>query len=471
MPKASAFIRSLARYPHFGGGYGNSKTTSLCLKILNDLQNYPSSVGAICRNTNVQLERTTRRTFFEILGCNPENARTERPDLIDHWNKSSNFLRFKNGSELYFLYLEGEKAIQNIQSMNLTFVGIDQVEQVSRLAFEEFDGRIRFGPGPHYIASVSNPAGHNWLWRKYFIEKRGHKDWPMWIAATMENPFLPADFVPNLLENHSQDWVNRFVYGSFDAFGGQVYEEWNEKIHVINNFDVPDDWKWGYGADFGYRNPTVFEGVAIDYSGNLIVYDEVTNRQQVPRHYAEVLKDPIKAKTNQHRIWSKRLQRDLPIYGDPSMINSDLITGTNIQEEYFRHGVLIFEGNRQRTTVGVQRIKDFMKIDWTKPHPFKPGVMGASKLYVMRRCPLLIEEMPEMQWVPDRDYAEEAKSVDPQEKLRKKDDHAHDALKYFILSHSALAGPTAPRTRTVLEEERERFDREGEVEEKHWSEV
>ena len=387
-------------------------------------------------------------------------------------------MRLRNGSGLYFLFLEGENAIDNIRGLTLTNCGVDQIEQVSKAAFDLLTSRISLANGPNYVASISNPAGHNWMWKKWLIEHHYEKgvseNWPIWTVRTMDNPFLGADYIQSMLEDHSPDWVNRFVYGSFDAFGGQVYEEWNENIHVINDFEVPEDWKKGYGADFGLLNPTVFEGVAIDYDGNIIVYDEVTAREQLPEYYCNILKNKEAAKQNKHRIWSPRLHRDLPIYGDPSMVGRSIATKTNIQQEYFRHGVLILEGNRQRTTVGVQRIKDFLKVDWTRPNPYKPGHMGAPKLFVMRKCKLLREEMPEMQWKSDREAIDEIKSdphaSDPEEKLRKKDDHAHDALKYFILSYLALAAPPKPKRPTVIQEEKRLFDRQ-DKKEKHWTEI
>ena len=460
IPKTSAFIKSAARYPHISGGYRASKTTGLCVKILQDSIKYPGSISAICRNTNVQLESTTRTTFFELLRTTADSAAKDRPDIIDYWNQSANYLRLKNGSEIRFVYLGGEAAIENIRGLTLTRVAIDQLEQVSREAWAVLDSRISDPKGPNYIASTSNPAGHNWMWKKWMVEKYGDKNWPLWVIATGENPYLPPDFVPSLLENHSPEWVNRFVYGSFDAYGGQVYEEWDLKYHVINDFEVPDWWKIGYGADFGIRNPTVFEGGAVDPQGNLIIYDEVTNVGQTAKFYCDILKDKDAAKRHEHRIWSKTLNRDLPIYGDPSIINKNIATGRNIQEEYYRYGVLIWEANRLMNNFRVERLRDFLRIDKTKPHPYRPGLMGCPKLFIMRRCRLLIEELPEIQWVPDRDLDSEQKSSSPQEKLRDKDDHAHDALIYLLTSHLVFKVPKEPHVDTVIEQERKIFERQ-----------
>jgi hypothetical protein len=394
------------------------------------------------------------RTFFEILGCTAETA-TAHPS-VKYWSQQKKVLEIwcdqpgGNYSTLFFLYLDGEKAVQNIQSMNLSFAGIDQAEQVSPAAFEEFDGRVRHGNCPHWIATVGNPAGHNWIWKRYFkwdpVGKtgfRGDPDWIMWIASTMENPYLPDDFVPNLLKNHSQDWVDRFVHGSFDVFKGQMYEEWNEQIHVIQSFDIPEDWIVGYGFDHGWVNAACFEGLAKDYDDHLIVYDELAGSETYKSDFARALKQDNRAFIDGEQI---------PIYGDPSAgnVGSGNADDESVLDDYRRLGINIRAAKRQRRNYGVQKIQELLKIDWTKPHPFKPGVMGAAKLYVMQHCEMLREQMPNMQWKPLKPQDEGKRSAE--EEQLKVDDHAPDALRYIVTSHLAEMHEATPeRPQTVTE--------------------
>ena len=440
MPNASKFIQSDIRFPCYFGGYANAKTTSLCIKALKHLSKYPGSVGALCRNTYAQLDRTTRAKFFDLLGCNAETA-SDHPD-IEYWSKQSNLIRFKNGSELYFLYLEGETAIQNIQSMNLSFAGIDQAEQVSSAAFEEFDGRIRYGDCPHWVGTVGNPAGRNWIWKKFFRDFKDDPDYKMWISPTTDNPHLPSDYVPNLLKNHSQDWVNRFVYGSFDVFQGQIYDDFNETVHVIDPFTIPDEWKVGYGADFGFINNTAFMGLAIDYDGNWIWYDEVVDRQKLPKHYCDIMLD------GRLKVFGGDGSA-LPVIGDPSFRNTSF-KGERLEEEYYRFGLRIIPGNND-VFAGINRLKQQMIVDWEAPHPYNPEQMGASKFYVMRSCPNLIEELGQYQWKPLRPSMEDKEN--PPEVPLKVDDHCCDAVRYMAMYYASLLPNEPSNVSTVLEEE------------------
>jgi len=446
MDVQSTFIQTLARYPALFGGYGNGKTTSLCVKGLNQAYNYPGSTGVIGRDTLEQLKKTTRKEFFRLLGTTAQTARMH--PMVAYWNKSDNILVMKNGSEIYFSYLDGDKAIENIQSMNLSWAGVDQAEQCSWSVIEEFDGRIRQKDitgqfdFPHWIALVGNPAGHDAIWKKYFREHQGDPDWPMFVAATMANPHLPPDYVKNLLKNHTAEWVARFVYGSFDTFAGQVYEEWDEKIHVIDPFAVPDNWKVGYGADFGYINPTVFEGGARDWQGHLIVYDEVWGQKTLPGDFCQVLKHPDEARYNEHRIYSKAHGLDLSIWGDPSMMAAAISTGENLQQAYLDNGVFIMPGARTKRIVGINRIKELLKVDYTQPHPYKKGVMGRAGMYVMRCCPHLIEEVPQYRWMPIKPNEEGRKS--PLDDVMKVDDHCCDALRYLVMNEETRVTPKPP---------------------------
>ena len=463
MAKANAFIQTDKRFPSYFGGYGNAKTTSLCVKALKHLYEYPGSSGALCRNTNVQLDRTTRKEFFKLLGVSAENAR-KHPDIA-YWNKQSNYLRLKNGSDLTFIYLDGDRAIENVRSMNLSFAGIDQAEEISSAAFEEFDARIRFGDCPHWVGTVGNPAGHNWIWRKYYRDFINDADFIMWVAATMDNPHLPDDFVPNLLKNHSEDWVKRFVYGSFDVFQGQIYEEFNEQVHVIDPMSFDPNMIAGWGADFGLVNPSVFLRFAIDYDGNLIVFDEIYNRQKLAPFYAEELR--------KHGVFNKDGRQD-EIIGDPSVMNITATTGTALEEEYWDAGIAISPGNKRKRSPGIQRVKAHLRIDWDQPHPYKPGEMGRAGgayrgkdgeyhdvpgIYFTRNCSHTIEELPNYQW-KQLNPNDEGKKNAPEEPLEV-DDHCCDALRYFIMDYISTKRPKKPRRKSILEKESEMYrDRE-----------
>jgi hypothetical protein len=68
---------------------------------------------------------------------------------------------------------------------------------------------------------------------------------------------LPQDYIDNLL-SFDDDYFKRYVLGEFNVFEGQIYDELDEDIHIIDDFVIPDDRGIAYGHDHGLSNPTAF---------------------------------------------------------------------------------------------------------------------------------------------------------------------------------------------------------------------
>lgn len=463
MSKQWSFLVSKARYPAMFGGFGAGKTVPLAAKCLRSVYDYPGVAGVIGHYRLKDLRRSTQLAFFKLMGAHPSNAR--KHPIIEHYDRQKDAVLFKNGSEIFFLALGDESIVSALRGPNLGHVSIDQGELITQGVWEEFDARIRSPIGPNQINMVGNPGGHDWIWKTYMRNRAGDPDFPMWIVATGENPFLPPDYIESLLKNHSPEWVARYVYGSFEAFQGQVFEEWDENVHVIDPFLMPDAWKIGYGADFGIRNPTVFEGGGIDYDGALIIFDELWKKGALADEFSRVLKDPEAARYNEHRIYSQRFGMDLPIYGDPSGKHMLEGSGRKIYEAYLANDIYITPAHSKGELVGINRMREMMRVDYSQPHPYKQGVMGRSNFYVMRWCPHFIEEITNIRWTEQRDSMIGKQS--PKETIVDVDNHCVDAVRYLVTNGSTRVPTRIPEVHPAhlaeWERPRER-DREEEEE-------
>lgn len=441
-----------AKFPGYWGGFNNGKTYSLCLRGIKASLEYPNNAGLIARRTYPQLRDTTRRTFFEILGCN-ESSITNHP-YVERWSASENFLRFINGSMVYFRHLDDEAALASLLSLNLGWFGIDQAEEVPEAAFLTLIGRIgrvEGGP-PAWGATVGNPAGHNWIWRRWKRKDvRNPQDYHLLEAMTTDNPFAAADYVQTLLDSYDSHWIQRYVYGSWDAFKGQVYDEWDENVHVIDPVDIDERWIAGLGADFGYNHPTVFLFIAVDWNGIVHVYDEVVGREKLPEWYIDELK--------QRGIVNKKTGFQHPVYGPHDIMNRNPVTGKNLQAEYQRQGLYIYGGNRMKPYVGIQRIKQLLKIDPNRKNPFT-GKMGCPGMVVHRHCEQFIEEVGVYRW-KDLKPGQEDNQEQPDEVVKVNDD-AMDAFRAWAMSYLIDHEPIHDRKRTLQEEEQFLFMPKGE---------
>ena len=466
------FVHSNAKFIGYFGGYNNGKTWGLCLRAAMHSLRYPGNRGLICRALVKDLNDSTRHEFFRIFGCNESNI--EQHPLVERFNSSRNFLRFKNGSEVYFRHLQDERAIAGLKSLTINWFGIDQAEDVpesawlyllARIGREKYDPLTGKLLPPKWGAVVGNPAGHNWVWqywvanglvrdnglvnvsrgkRKYGVEQTGKYFYEMHNASTEDNPYRSDDYVSDLKNNYSEMWYRRFVEGSWDAFAGQVYEEFDRKAHVINPIDIPDAWKAGIGADFGFNHPTAFLWVAVDYSGNWYVYDELVAREQLPNYYCSELK--------RKGLYANR--RQIPIFAPHDARNRNPITGINHYQAYHDNGVYLNVGNQSSPLVGIERIKQYMKYDDEKIHPVT-GRKGSPSIFIFSTCEHLIEELGLYRW-KELKPGQEVDKAQPDEVVKVHDD-ALDALRMFAMGWSSRFVPDKPVEKTIDEQELEHF--------------
>jgi hypothetical protein len=67
---------------------------------------------------------------------------------------------------------------------------------------------------------------------------------------------------------------------------GVVYDGW-DRVHLIDRFDIPPDWRRIRSIDFGYTNPFVCQWWAIDGDGRMYLYREIYHTKRTVKVHAE----------------------------------------------------------------------------------------------------------------------------------------------------------------------------------------
>ena len=85
------------------------------------------------------------------------------------------------------------------------------------------------------------------------------------------------------------DWADEVlltrVEGKFSSYLGAVFKTFNRSIHVIDPFEIPEDWEKYRGIDFGYSAPFACIWLAKDGDDNWYVYREYyKNRTGIQDH-------------------------------------------------------------------------------------------------------------------------------------------------------------------------------------------
>jgi len=326
LPKQLEFHTSPKKYRLFAGGFGTGKTLALGLETLKQMLIYPNNYGVIARKDLQELKATTLKDFFEVC---PEG-------VIAHHNKQDKVIEFLNRSQLYCMNLDSAReAERKIKSLNLGLVAIDQLEEIAENIFLAFIGRLRRRDSGRCFIASCNPAGHDFVWRRWVqcpyeqfceiiqlpLEKAneickqiavnidkalldmanmtaeggkyreefiyGRFDMPPEIAKTLyekynygcieattfDNPYLPPDYVDQLLK-YPKNWVRRYVYCSWEDFEGLVFSEFLASRNKIKSHEPGASERIYVVMDYGYRNPTSIGFYSVDYDGTVRRYRE-----------------------------------------------------------------------------------------------------------------------------------------------------------------------------------------------------
>ena len=403
---------------------------------------------------------------FIIRKSIPQANISAIPDLMDvcprwmiiSWNKTDKALELlnqygyeflKNGGEamrkgerydwlqeiggtslIIFTSFEGTtEALEKWASSNLGWYFIDQAEQANEDIYVKLNERMRRMPSARqawFIANFSRdiPQQSGWLWRFFSKDSPEHRanhyytdDMP--TDANAKN--LPPDYKATMKQTmHPEDYA-RLVSGEKDQMrmSKSVFPEFARDVHVIGHKEPPPHWYRGIGLDPGLSNPTAFVECAFSPNGDVYVYNEYEEKNRSVSDEAMLIRNII---SPQHIFF----------FIDATAQNRNKVTLTSIQAEFIAHGIP-FQLAPKEVLPGVQRIKEYLKFDEKRIHPFT-GKTGSPRLLISERCVKLIKSV--MLYRFDERKTHTVFQNEP-EKFRQWQDHLVDALR-FILTGATL---------------------------------
>jgi PBSX family phage terminase large subunit len=391
----------------FFGGIGNGKTYAGILKGLLRVLNKDQApqLGMIARQTYPELRDSTQRTFFELahkIGL--------MPGIHYDYKKQENRVIFKNGHEIIFRSLDDPA---KLLSINLGWFYIDQMEEVSEEVFLTLLGRLRAVDTPQ-CWGTGNPLGHNWVWHRFIHNPvKGNI---MFSARTDENKKnLPDGYIDSLLNNYNEIWVNRYVYGSWDAFEGQIYPDFEPSVHVVGDFTPDPAWRRFIAIDHGRTNPTAVLWGAVDQDDALWIYREHYEAGKDVDYHARA----VKAHQNEGQYETYLI--------DPSTGAGKKDDPETIGNRYRQLGVPVIGANND-VQGGIDKVTQYFKL---------------NKIKITQSCESLRRELVNYQW--EQPSATRI-DLNAPERPMKKDDHSCDALRYLI--GEAVDCKRMPDTRT-----------------------
>lgn len=143
---------------------------------------------------------------------------------------------------------------------------------------------------------VSTPQGFNWFKGMYDVGTHpDYQQYESWRFPSWKNSiiFPGGRNDPEILEIESR--VSKMFFlqeiaAEFTSFEGQIYDEFDETIHV-RNFDYEPAWKNWWALDFGYVDPFVCLDIMIDPSDRIWVWREYLVSYKATFEHGAILKN------------------------------------------------------------------------------------------------------------------------------------------------------------------------------------
>jgi PBSX family phage terminase large subunit len=256
----------------------------------------PGMRGLIVRKTAVSLTSTALVTWRNFVV--KEALAT---GLVTYYGGSGEEpaqYRYNNGSTIMVC---GMDKSTRVMSSEYDLIYVQEAIELTQDDWEALTTRLRNGvvSFQQLIADTNPSTPTHWLKKRCdagstaLLNSR-HEDNPTLFGAGGALSEYGREYIAKL-DALTGVRLLRLRKGQWAAAEGMIYaDEWNERIHVIDRFDIPEDWTRYWVVDFGYRHPFVCQWWAEDPDGRLYRYREIFHTGRLVEDHARKMLDQVR---------------------------------------------------------------------------------------------------------------------------------------------------------------------------------
>jgi hypothetical protein len=340
-------------------------------------------------------------------------------------NETELSFTLKNGSVIELKGAENPDALRGVKLRGLVIDEIASIRNWDWLFSEVLRPTLTDFSSPAIF--ISTPKGFNHFFDLFQRGQESSGDYKSWRFTSYDNPYIPVAEIDKAKDELTEDTFQQEYMADFRKYTGLVYKEFQREIHVIEPFDVPENWSVYRGIDFGSTNPTACLWIVVDGDDNHYVVAEHYATGQTIDFHAGII--------NAHSL-SKRVSQT---YGDPS--------GAQWIQEFAQRGIYITQANKEVgqafntwVTFGIEKVAERLK---TVPGRVAPSMATPARpansypsLYIFSTCTNLIREFETYRW--KEKSVTQAQDLNEPDVPEKANDHAMDALRYFAVSYKKI---------------------------------
>lgn len=437
--KQRKFMLSRVKHTAYGGARGGGKSWAVRTKCKLMALRYPGIRQLIIR-----------KTYDELKTNHADTLRAELRGLARYRESAKEFI-FHNGSWIKLQYCANDRDLERIQGVEYDVIYIDEATQLTEYQLKAISACLRgandFPKRMYYTCNPGGP-GHAYI-KRVFVDRNFQplerpEDYDFIQALPGDNAILmkkQPDYIAQL-EALPKKLRDAWLYGKWDVFSGQVFEEFTDNeehyqdrkwTHVIE--PIPLDrgpargWTIYRSYDWGYAKPFSVGWWAVDYDGILYRIMELYGGTETPD-------EGCRWTTDEQFREIARIEREHPwlagreIHGvaDPSIW--DASRGESTADVAMRHGIYFTPGDNQRLP------------GWMQCHyRLAFDAEGYPKMYVYKNCRAFIRTIPLLQ------YDEHT----PEDVDTSQEDHVADEWRYMCMSRPLKPALEEPRREQIFD--------------------
>lgn len=423
------------------GPAGTGKSRSCLEKLHFAALANPRMRGLIIRKTQVSMTSTALVTYRTEVAVEAIAA-----GVVHYFGGNSQepaAYRYENGSTIV---LGGIDKPTKIMSSQYDMIYVQEAIELTKDDWESLTTRLRNGvmSFQQLLADTNPSSPTHWLkqacdeGRVSIVESR-HEDNPR--LFTEQGTVTPegAEYIA-LLDNLTGHRKPRLRHGRWTSAEGVIYEQWDEAVHLVDRFPIPDTWPRYWAVDFGFTNPFVLQCWAEDPDGRAYMYREIYRSKVLVEDHARRILDIVAPRADPEDP-SPDAKRPLWLEPKPRAVICDHdAEGRATLQKYLGRSTTAAD---KRVKAGIQAVEARIRLAGDgKPRLFilRDSVVDQDPDLVAAGRPWsTASEIPGYVW----DRPKEGKP-DKDEPL-KVNDHGCDAKRYYV-AHRDL-GPGSPGVR------------------------
>ncbi len=206
------------------------------------------------------------------------------------FDKNGNFNLF--GVKVVTTFTGNKLGLKAIRGMTAYGAYINEATLADKRVFDEIKKRCS-GDGARLIFDT-NPDHPEHYVKKDYIDKADGKTLLHFNFTIFDNPYLSQRYIDNLiLTTPSGVFTERGLYGRWTIGEGAVYSDFDTKVHVIDDQDIPFERIEQYvcGVDWGYEHKGVIVVFGVDDEDNWYLVEEHVHQHKHIDEWIEIARD------------------------------------------------------------------------------------------------------------------------------------------------------------------------------------